>query len=115
MSYSATLTKPKQILELFIKSLRLEYETEYAFHPGRRWRADFSIPSLKILVEYEGLNFIGGGPSGHQTIKGVVNGNEKYSRAAIMGWCVILVNAISVESGLAFDLIQRAVESRKKC
>lgn len=104
--------KYKQSINLILLSLQLDYVKEYAFMPGRRWRIDWALPAIKVGIEYEGLNFIGGGPSGHQTIKGVAAGNEKYSEAAIAGWCMIFVNAISVDSGLAHDLIRRAVSSR---
>ncbi|MDP2643700.1 MAG: hypothetical protein Q8P24_02055 [Desulfobacterales bacterium] len=106
-------SKYKRGLELIFLSLGLEVEREYRFHETRKWRFDYALPAMKIAIEYEGLNFHGGA-SGHQTIKGVAGGNEKYSEAAIAGWCLILVNALSLESGVAHDLIRRAVDSRTR-
>lgn len=105
--------KYKQMIDLIFLSQKLDVEKEYQFDKRRKWRFDWAIPAMKIAVEYEGLNFTSGSASGHQTIKGVSAGNEKYSEASIAGWCLILVNAISVESGLAHDLIRRAVDSRR--
>lgn len=108
--------KYKQMIDLVLLSQNLVVEKEYQFDQKRKWRFDYAIgpDSEKIAIEYEGLNFTSGSASGHQTIKGVVNGNEKYSRAAIMGWCVILVDAVSVRSGLAYTLIKDAIESRRR-
>ncbi len=100
-------------LELIFMALGLDVVKEYQFDDKRKWKFDFALPAIKVAVEYEGLNFRHGGASGHQTIKGVAAGNEKYSEASIAGWCLVLVNALSVESGLAHDLIKRAVDGRR--
>ena len=109
---SAKDNKYKRELDLIFMSLRLGVEREYKFHPTRKWRWDYALPAIKVCVEYQGLNFGHGGASGHQTIKGIVAENWKYSEGAIDGWCIVLINAVSIESGLAHDLIKRAVESR---
>jgi hypothetical protein len=59
-------------------------------------------------VEYEGMSYQGG-KSRHLTIKGYTNDLEKYSWAAILGWCVIRVNAEMVRNGLAYELIEEAI------
>ena len=111
--------KYKQQLELIFLALKCDVVREYKFHEGRKWRWDYWIVSCcgepvdKLAIEYQGLNFGHGGASGHQTIKGIAAENEKYSEGAIAGWCIILVNAISVESGLAHQLIKRALDSRR--
>jgi len=100
-------------LQLIFMALGLDVVKEYRFDDKRKWKFDFALPAIKVAIEYEGLNFQHGGASGHQTIKGVAAGNEKYSEASIAGWCLVLVNALSVESGLAHDLIKRAVDGRR--
>ena len=105
--------KYKREIDFIFMALGLDVVKEYRFHEKRKWRFDWALPAIKVCVEYEGLNFRGGGASGHQTIKGVAAGNEKYSEASIAGWCLVLVNAISVDSGLAHDLIKRAVSGRR--
>ena len=105
--------KYKREIDLIFMALGLDVVKEYRFHEKRKWRFDWALPAIKVCVEYEGLNFREGGASGHQTIKGVAAGNEKYSEASIAGWCLVLVNAMSVDSGLAHDLIKRAVNVRR--
>ena len=105
--------KYQQQLELIFLSLGLDVVPEYRFHEKRKWRFDWALPAIRVAIEYEGLNFVHGGASGHQTIRGVAAGNEKYSEANIAGWCLVWVNALSVDSGLALDLIRRAVDSRR--
>lgn len=105
--------KYKQEIDLIFMSLCIDVVKEYKFHASRRWRWDWAVPDIKVAVEYQGLNFAGG-KSSHQTIGGVTGDCEKYSEAAIDGWCLILVTAISVDNGLAHDLILRAVNSRRK-
>jgi hypothetical protein len=105
--------KYKKQIELIFLVLKQDVVREYKFHPTRKWRFDYALPDLKVAVEYQGLNFGHGGPSGHQTIKGIAAENEKLSEAAIAGWCVVLVDAISVKIGLAHSLIKKAIESRE--
>lgn len=74
---------------------RIPVEKEYKFHPDRKWRADFAIPSHKILIEYEGLN---SEKSGHTTLKGYTKDTEKYKEAAILGWTVFRYTVLNYKS-----------------
>lgn len=71
---------------LWLKSKGIAYELEYKFHPKRKWRADIAIPSLKVLVEFEGIVST---KSRHTTITGFTNDCEKYNQAQIVGWNVL--------------------------
>jgi len=114
-------SKPKAELELIFLSLAtprrngglpITFEREYKFHDARKWRFDYALPAIKVAVEHEGLP-LQTDKSRHTTIKGFAGDCEKYSEAAILGWCVIRVNALSLKSGLAHDLIKRAVDARR--
>lgn len=59
---------------------------EYNFNPLRRWRADWCIPDLKILIEYEGLS---AKKTGHTTSEGFTANTEKYNSAQALGWKVL--------------------------
>lgn len=78
--------KAKWEMEMMLKLAGLEYETELVFHPVRKWRADFAVPSLRILIEYEGLF---SEKSRHTTIGGFIADCEKYNSAAKLGWKVL--------------------------
>ena len=76
----------KAEMEMILKLYGLEYKHELVFHPERKWRFDFAIPSLMISIEYEGLF---SEKSGHTTINGFIKDCEKYREAAKLGWKVL--------------------------
>jgi hypothetical protein len=65
-------------------------ELEFQFHPHRKWKFDWAIPSLKIAVEYEGIF---SAKSRHTTMHGYNADTDKYNAAAAMGWRVIRLTA----------------------
>lgn len=90
-------TEPKGIIH--IKSILdkncLKFETEYRISKLRKWRFDIAVPSLKLLVEYDGLGFEGNKMLGHQTIKGINNDHQKQNHAIINGWQVLRYTAVT--------------------
>lgn len=81
-------TKPQtpksDFFTLLCKSdLKLDCIKEHKFHPVRRWRFDYAIPTAKIAIEVEGGVWTGGR---HTSPKGFLNDMEKYNTATIMGW-----------------------------
>ena len=87
------------------------YEKEYKFHNTRRWRFDFAWVPEKIALEIEGGTWAGGR---HSRGKGYASDCEKYSEAAILGWCVIRATTDMVKSGAALDMVERAIRTRTK-
>jgi hypothetical protein len=84
-------------LRLFLETLfdKERVQTEYKFHPVRRWRFDYAIPEIKVAVEYHGhAGFIRTGASGHSTIKGLTNDCEKMNAAHALGWRVLAFTAL---------------------
>jgi hypothetical protein len=61
---------------------------EHRFHPDRRWRFDYAWLDFKVALEVEGGVWVGGR---HTRGAGFVNDMDKYSEAAILGWCVLRV------------------------
>lgn len=59
---------------------------EYRFHPTRKWRADFAIPSAKLLIEIDGGAWSGGR---HTRGAGFIGDCEKLNAAACMGYRVL--------------------------
>jgi len=92
----------KQSLLLIIRSIFGEslVETEFKFHPVRRWRFDYAIPEIKLAVEYQGhAGFVGKfGASGHSSIKGITNDCEKFNQAVGLGWRVLAFTALHFRS-----------------
>lgn len=83
---------------------------EYAFLEGRRYRFDLAWPALLVAFEREGGTW---GKSRHTSGKGYAADAEKYSRAAIAGWCVVRATVDMIRSGLALTLLLDALASRR--
>lgn len=80
-------------------------------HPvvdGRRWRFDYAWPDRKVALEVEGGAFTRGR---HTRGQGFVNDLEKYSEAAIAGWCVVRVTPADLLTR-GVELARRALEAR---
>jgi very-short-patch-repair endonuclease len=63
-----------------------KWETEFKFHPTRKWRFDFANPTLKIAIEQEGGIWTGGR---HTRGIGFLKDIEKYNTATSMGWRIL--------------------------
>lgn len=81
---------------------------EYRFHPVRKWRFDFAWPSERLAVEVNGGAFAAGGGR-HTRGAGFRSDAEKLAEAAILGWRVIPVLPEQIRSGLALELVRRAL------
>lgn len=89
-----------------LKTLKIEFEQEFEFHPKRKWRADFHLIDKKILVEVEGGIWSGGR---HTRGKGYLGDMEKYNAATMMGFQVIRFSTDQVKSGHAIQQIEKMV------
>jgi hypothetical protein len=66
------------------------FDSEFKFHPTRRWRADFLVYP-DVLIEIDGgLNKPN---SGHRSYKGVHSDIEKQNEAVAMGYRPVRVTA----------------------
>lgn len=65
-----------------------ELQTEFVFHPTRKWRTDFAHLPSRTLIEIEGGIFIAGGGR-HNRAAGFIADAEKYLEAYLAGWNVI--------------------------
>ena len=83
-----------------------EPESEYAFCPGRKWRADYAYPDKHILIEVEGGTWSKGR---HTRGTGYAKDCEKYNRAAILGFRVLRFTADMIEDGTAIQTIREAL------
>lgn len=63
-----------------------ELETEYRFHPTRKWRADYAHHDSQTLIEVEGGIHAYGR---HNRADGFIADSEKYLEATLLGWRVI--------------------------
>lgn len=82
---------------------------EHEFHATRRWRFDYAWPGPMVALEIEGGAWTQGR---HTRGQGFVADLEKYSEAAIAGWCVLRATPQQLESGEAGALVARALKAR---
>ncbi|WP_179022044.1 hypothetical protein [Winogradskyella forsetii] len=68
---------------------------ELEFHPDRKFRFDWALPSLKVAIEYEGLF---SKKSGHTTVGGYTKDCEKYNSAQLLGWTVLRYTALNYKN-----------------
>lgn len=73
----------------------LEMQMEQRFHGERKWRFDYSIPSLMIAIEYEGLM---SEKSRHTTISGFTGDSEKYNAAQALRWKILRYTAVNYKN-----------------
>lgn len=89
-----------------------EPEPEFRFHPTRRWKFDWAIPSLKLAIEREGVTYskMKGDPrlgGRHVTAKGFRDDCEKYGEAFALGWTVLRCLPRQIDDGTAANWIEK--------
>lgn len=95
----------------------LRPESQYKFHPERRWRLDFAFPELLIAVEIDGGIFAAenGDEAGkHARGAGRCKDMEKRNAAAELGWFILNYGPPHVRSGEAALQIERLVIVRRQ-
>lgn len=88
------------------KEIKETTHTEYLFHPTRRWRFDYAIPSLQIAVEIEGGIWSRGR---HINPVGFLKDMEKYNTATAMGWRVLRTTPELQMRKQTLDMIKSAI------
>jgi very-short-patch-repair endonuclease len=89
---------------------------EWLFAAGRKFAFDWAWPEHKIALEIEG-GIYGRGKAcpmcgrkavgAHTSIERLKSDMEKYNLAAVLGWSVLRVRPEQIDSGEAFDLVER--------
>lgn len=97
-------------LLLQIRALRIPSpETEYRFHPVRRWRFDFAWPEQRVAVEVDGATWTHGR---HTRGIGYAADCEKINTATEIGWRVYRFTTDQVRNGTAVMLLKRVLTTR---
>jgi hypothetical protein len=79
---------------------------ELVFAPPRRWRFDLAWPEHKLALEIQGGVWVQGR---HARGAGITADAEKLSRAAVLGWRVLVVTGEHVKGGQAWTWIREAL------
>jgi len=84
---------------------------EFKFHPVRKWRADFAIPSAKLLIEIEGGFWIQGR---HSRGGGSEKDIEKYNTSSIMGYALLRFSPKQANNLSAVGIVGDWFDARRK-
>lgn len=102
------MSVPEELLAFQLRAMNIPHEREFAFCPGRRWRADFRIRD--VLIEVEGGGWTGGR---HVRGAGFEADCEKYAEAVALGYRVLRVTPGMVHDGSALDYVRRILRKEK--
>lgn len=97
-----TPSRLEETLAWQMRAVGLAPESEYRFHPGRRWRADFAFPAARLLIEVEGGVWTGGR---HTRGAGFTADCTKYNAAALLGYRTLRFTADMIDDGSALGAI----------
>lgn len=86
----------------------IEFVREYKFHDKRRWRADFALLDVKLLIEIEGGIWTNGG---HTRGSGYEKDCEKYATAILDGYTVLRFTGNQVKNGFAIDCVKKFIHA----
>ncbi|MGE0227776.1 MAG: endonuclease domain-containing protein [Dehalococcoidia bacterium] len=92
--------------------VRFAFVRQHQYVPGRRFKADFAFPELRLLIEVQGGVYTG---QAHGSVSGVLRDNERLNLATLHGWSVLRFTPDDVASGAALTAIEdylEAVEER---
>ena len=78
-----------------------EPETEYRFHPPRRYRFDFCWPTHRLAVEIEG--------HGHQRYNRYGSDILKYNLAALDGWRLLRLTRKQLDDLTGVEMVREAL------
>lgn len=99
------ISQNNKLFYMYVKTICPDAVEEYKFCPERKFRADVYVPSLNLLIEYEGIS---AAKSRHTTALGYTRDCEKYNLAGIMGFRVLRYTALNRND------LRRDIESLKK-
>ena len=99
--------QPELLLALHLTELGVTFERQYAYVPGRRFRADFGLVADRLLIEVQGGIFTG---QAHGSIRGVLADIERGNLATLHGWRRLCFTPQQVETGEAKAFIEAVLE-----
>ncbi len=117
------MSQPEDLLGFQLKAINVPFEREVQFakESGRKWRADFVVRQIRIilgshpptpmiipplLIEIDGGAYSGGR---HVRGAGYAADIEKFNAAVLLGYRVLHFLPEQVESGVALQTIEKAL------
>lgn len=103
------MAKQNIFVQLCSRYCGVEVVTEYQFHPKRKWRFDYAIPSHKIAIEVEGGIWIDGR---HNRASGFLKDMEKYNTAAVLGWRLLRCTPQNLLTSETLQMVAAAIKTQ---
>ena len=105
----------EQLMKAHLGELAREYldagatmfEEQYRYVPGRLFKADFAVPSIRLLIEVQGGIYTG---KAHGSVNGILLDNERINLAALNGWRVMRFSPQQVATGEAKEWVRKVLE-----
>ena len=107
MASSSRFNEGEELLAIHLAELGVEFERQYPYVPGRKFRADFAIPSINLLIEINGGQLLAIG--GHSGPIGIQRDNERLNHAALAGYRVMRFTPKEVKSGAAKEVLRQSI------
>jgi hypothetical protein len=82
-------------------------QSEYKFHPTRKWRFDWAWTKQKLALEVDGGVWSGGR---HTRGSGFIGDMEKFNEAAKLGWRIIKCTPQDLFKIKTLELIQECLK-----
>lgn len=93
------LSLGEETFALQLRASKLTYIRQYQFDAHRKWKFDFADLTARVVLDIQGGVWTQGA---HVRGKGMTNDCEKYSRAAVAGYRVLLATTDQVLTAQAF-------------
>ena len=90
-------------VKLIETELHLKVIKEFQFNPNRKWKADYYIPELNLLIEQEGGVYT---RQAHGSISGILRDIEKYNSATQLGYKILRFTPKQLYTMEALDAIR---------
>lgn len=100
------MSTDKIFIQLCQQYIEKTPETEYRFHPVRKFKFDYAFINDKLAVECEGGIYT---KQAHGSITGILRDMEKYNLAASMGWRVLRFTPKQLLTFETIELIKTAL------
>ena len=100
------VSEGEAVLSQHLKAHKISFEQEFQFNADRKWRADFHLIGMGILIEVEGGIWSNGR---HTRGKGYLGDMAKYNSAQGLGYQVYRYSTEQVKSGLAIEEILKRI------
>ena len=89
-------------------------QTEFVFHPTRKWRADYCWPDRLVIVERHGGLFMKGRAGmAHAMPTSIRRDWEKANAAQLLGYVILQFESRDLDSGSALETIKAVLMSNR--